>query len=143
MSVVNNKNLQQPDILSELNSFIIGVSQSSKSNPVNLSKNALFLLKNLPAARDAVLEYFCNVFDAAASNYIKRYETEIATGEMPDTTSKEEMMVVEIHNVLSNFVSQNPQAWAPVISTWSLELLGMYIFILFFCFQYRNVLSVY
>jgi hypothetical protein len=27
---------------------------------------------------------------------------------------------------LCNFVSSNPKAWAPIISTWSLELLGNY-----------------
>lgn len=124
MSIVTNKTLHQLDILSELNIFILGATQTSKSNPLDLSKNALFLLKNLPAARDAILEYFCNLFDIAVSNYIKRIETEIATGEMLDSSSKEETTVAEIHTVLCNFVNSNPQAWAPVISTWSLELLG-------------------
>lgn len=124
MSPTNTKVLHQPDILSELNSFITGAAQTFKSTPLDLSKNALFLLKNLPPARDAILEYFCNLFDIAVSNYIKRIETEIATGEMPELSSKEETTVAEIHMVLCNFVNQNPQSWAPVISTWSLELLG-------------------
>lgn len=124
MSLITNKTHNQPDILTELNTFILGATQNSKSNPLDLSKTALFLLKNLPAARDAILEYFCNLFDIAVSNYIKRIETEIATGQMPETSSKEETTVAEIHTVLCNFVNLNPHAWAPVISTWSLELLG-------------------
>lgn len=32
--------------------------------------------------------------------------------------------MTEIHAVLCNFVSSNAEAWAPIISTWSLELLG-------------------
>lgn len=114
----------QPDILSELNIFISGARQDTKISPLDLSKTALFLLKNLPAARDAILEYFCKLFDIAVSNYIVRIETEIATGQIPETSSKEESTVAEIHTVLCNFVNLNPQAWAPVISTWSLELLG-------------------
>lgn len=124
MSLTANKPHPQADILTELNTFIIGATQNQASNPIDLSKTAIYLLKNLPAARDAILEYFCNLFDVAVNNYIVRIEKEIATGEMPETSSKEETTVAEIHNVLCNFVSLNPQAWAPVISTWSLELLG-------------------
>ncbi|PSN39828.1 hypothetical protein C0J52_19183 [Blattella germanica] len=36
----------------------------------------------------------------------------------------EDVTITEIHVVLCNFVSSNPKAWAPIISTWSLELLG-------------------
>lgn len=114
----------EKDILTELNTFISGATQTSKSNPLDLSKTALNLLKTLPTARDAILEYFCTVFDIAVNNYIVRIETEIATGQLPSTSSREEATVSEIHTVLCSFVSSNPQAWAPIISTWSLELLG-------------------
>lgn len=114
----------EKDILSELNTFLNGASQPVKSNSLDLSKIALNLLKTLPTSRDAILEYFCTVFDLAVSNYIVRIETEIATGEMPQTCSREEATVSEIHAVLCNFVTGNAPAWAPIISTWSLELLG-------------------
>lgn len=32
--------------------------------------------------------------------------------------------MTEIHTVLSSFVKNSAEAWAPIISTWSLELLG-------------------
>lgn len=124
MSITSNRNINQPNILAELNAFVTGATQASTLHSLDLSKNAIFLLKNVPAARDAILEYFCNLFDNAVGNYITRIETEIATGEMPETSSKEETTIAEIHMVLCNFVSQNPEAWASVISTWSLELLG-------------------
>lgn len=114
----------EKDILSELTNFINGATQTVKTNPLDLSKTALNLLKTLPTAREAILEYFCTVFDVAVKNYIICIETEIATGEMPQTCSREEATVSEIHSVLCNFIQNNPQAWAPIISTWSLELLG-------------------
>jgi hypothetical protein len=40
------------------------------------------------------------------------------------TSGHEDATIIEIHVVLCNFVSSNPKAWAPIISTWSLELLG-------------------
>lgn len=36
----------------------------------------------------------------------------------------EEAVVIEVHNVLCDFVSFSPEAWAPIISKWSLQLLG-------------------
>lgn len=36
----------------------------------------------------------------------------------------EEDVMAEIHNVLGSFVSTSPQIWAPIISSWSLNLLG-------------------
>lgn len=51
-------------------------------------------------------------------------QTEIATGELPPASEFDETTVSEIHTVLCCFVSSNADAWAPIISTWSLELLG-------------------
>ena len=36
----------------------------------------------------------------------------------------EENTIIEIHSVLSSFISSNAEAWAPIISAWSLDLLG-------------------
>lgn len=36
----------------------------------------------------------------------------------------DDAVVTEIHTILCSFVSSNAEAWAPIISTWSLELLG-------------------
>ncbi|XP_031350418.1 integrator complex subunit 5 isoform X1 [Photinus pyralis] len=118
------RNVQQPDVLLELKSFIGGATHSTKPNHFELTKAALNLLKTLPAARDAVLEYFCTVFNVATQNFIVRIETEIATGQLPPATEDDEAIISEIHGVICNFVSSNAEAWAPIISTWSLELLG-------------------
>lgn len=34
------------------------------------------------------------------------------------------LTVPEIHSVLSEIVEENSQAWAPLVATWSLDLLG-------------------
>lgn len=62
------------DIMQELKLFIGGARKKIKCNPLELTKTALSLLRNLPATRDAVLEYFCTNFDTAAQNYIVRLE---------------------------------------------------------------------
>lgn len=36
----------------------------------------------------------------------------------------DELILTEIHTVLMNLINEKPTAWAPIISTWSLELLG-------------------
>ncbi|XP_018328216.1 integrator complex subunit 5 isoform X2 [Agrilus planipennis] len=43
---------------------------------------------------------------------------------MPPASEDDETTISEIHSVLCNFISTNAEAWAPIISTWSLELLG-------------------
>lgn len=124
MSVPIIRNNQQLNILNELKAFIGGATRTTKNHQFELAKSALSLLKSLPAARDAVLEYFCTVFDTATQNFIVRIETEIATGELPPASEDDEAIISEIHTVICSFVSSNAEAWAPIISTWSLELLG-------------------
>lgn len=72
----NTTSLSPQDILAEVRKFISGaVSRPSHSaNTQDVTRTALFLLKNVPAARDAVLEYFCSVFFAAVSKYVRQIE---------------------------------------------------------------------
>ncbi|CAG9762733.1 unnamed protein product [Ceutorhynchus assimilis] len=51
-------------------------------------------------------------------------ETEINTGTLPPPPEMDELIVSEIHMALNASISENSMAWAPIISTWSLELLG-------------------
>ncbi|KDR16305.1 Integrator complex subunit 5, partial [Zootermopsis nevadensis] len=106
------------DLMSDLRTFVAGATRAVKTNPLELARTALSILKTLPAARDAVLEYFCTLFDSAVSKYVTQIEVSTSTSGHEDAT------IVEIHVVLCSFVSSNPKAWAPIISTWSLELLG-------------------
>ncbi|XP_017777187.1 PREDICTED: integrator complex subunit 5 [Nicrophorus vespilloides] len=112
------------DPMEELRLFIMGANKQSKCISLEMTKSALLMLKTLPAARLAILEYLSNVLDIAAKNYIIRIEKEISTGKVAQPNEYDETTLAEVHSVLCGFVVANAEAWAPIISTWSLELLG-------------------
>lgn len=51
-------------------------------------------------------------------------QLEIQTGAPRTPQQNDEAVVNEIHTVLISFIGENPTAWAPIVSTWSLDLLG-------------------
>ena len=111
--------LSPQDILTEVRKFISGaVRPTHSTSTLDVTRTALSLLRSVPAARDAVLEYFCNVFFVAVTKHVRQIETN------QSLAISEESIIAEIHAVLSSFVNGNPEAWAPIISAWSLELLG-------------------
>ncbi|XP_033223352.1 integrator complex subunit 5 isoform X2 [Belonocnema kinseyi] len=111
--------LSPQDILAEVRQFISGAARPSHStNTVELTRTGLSLLKNVPAAREAVLEYLCNVFSVAVNKHVRQIENN------QNLPIPEENTIVEIQTVLSSFISSNAEAWAPIISAWSLDLLG-------------------
>ncbi|KAG5330161.1 INT5 protein, partial [Acromyrmex heyeri] len=115
----NTATLSPQDILTEVRKFISGAIRPAHStNTQDVTRTALSLLKNVPAAREAVLEYFCNVFFVAVTKYVRQIESN------QNISIPEESIIAEIHAILSNFVNGNPEAWAPIISAWSLDLLG-------------------
>lgn len=71
------RNTTQQNSLNDLKVFIDGVTKQVKCNPLDLTRTALTILKSLPAARDAVLSYFCSVFDKASENYVCAIEVSI------------------------------------------------------------------
>lgn len=62
------------DLMSDLRTFVAGATRPVKTNPLELARTALSVLKTLPAARDAVLEYFCTLFNSAVSKYVTQIE---------------------------------------------------------------------
>lgn len=64
------KTVPSHDVLNELRAFLAGATRSIKTNPLELARRALSLLKTLPATRDAVLEYFCTLFDGSVAKYM-------------------------------------------------------------------------
>ncbi|XP_048244995.1 integrator complex subunit 5-like [Haliotis rufescens] len=110
------------DILNEVNRFLRGASYDSKIGEENLAQSALFLLRTMPAARHAVLEHFCNVFDEAVNNHL--LQMELGQSVTDETVKIKEGILQDISGVLLSFIQVNPEAWAPILSAWSLELLG-------------------
>lgn len=75
--------LSPQDLLAEVRKFISGAARSSHgSNTLDLARTALSLLQNLPAARDAVLEYFCTVFSVCVSKHVRQIEVSAYTAHL-------------------------------------------------------------
>lgn len=71
--------LSPEDILAEVRKFISGAIRPTHStSTLDVTRTALSLLRHVPAARDAVLEYFCNVFFIAVTKYVRQLEVSSA-----------------------------------------------------------------
>lgn len=57
------------DALRTLGIFLAGVSRNRKVCDLELTRNALTVLKTMPGSRDGVLDYLCMVFDYAVKKY--------------------------------------------------------------------------
>ncbi|KAL1389194.1 hypothetical protein pipiens_012574 [Culex pipiens pipiens] len=116
--------IKQP-VLAELQYFVSSVSLLYKGVPLKdsaaataLVKCALHLLEDLPSTRDAVFEYFSLVFNGAVKSYLSNVEKN-----NPDASGEDDT-IQEIHEALERLVTNGPPAWSPLISSWSLRLLG-------------------
>ncbi|XP_038045725.1 integrator complex subunit 5-like [Patiria miniata] len=108
------------ELLISIRSFVKGIHARSghKLTSEEHARCALHLLRTLPAARTAVLEHLCHVFDESVNSYLFELEGEASTGLNLDG------VIQEIYDVLLNFVNTNADAWSPLISSWSIDLLG-------------------
>ena len=111
----------QEDLIKQLRSFLAGAGPSTR-NQVNpqLSSTALHLLTHLPAAREAVLEYFGSVLDGIVSRYNPQQDRD----QNAYNEDMSEIILEDLARVLSSLVSSSPSPWAPIVSTWSLDCLG-------------------
>jgi integrator complex subunit 5 len=87
-------------------------------------KTATNLLKNFPAAREAVLFYFCQVIDDSIKLHLTQAQAQNDNPAAKKRLAEKEDAVALIHEALSSLIKWNPKGWAPIISTWSLRLLG-------------------
>ncbi|XP_026034413.1 LOW QUALITY PROTEIN: integrator complex subunit 5 [Astatotilapia calliptera] len=112
------------ELSQEIKSFISGVDtvQGRKLSVREHARCAVRLLRSVPACRGAVLEHLRGVYDEHVSAFLHNLETEsnASTG----VSSNLEDIIQEIHAVLSEFIRLNPRAWAPLVSTWAVDLLG-------------------
>lgn len=109
----------KPDVvLQQLQVFLSGATRIAKVKNAEVAQAAIILLKSTEAARDAALEHAYNLFDESVNTFLKL--------DLEDRTSENlnDSIVQDVHKVLSEYVEKEPETWAPVISTWSLDLLG-------------------
>lgn len=126
--------MQQPSgVLSDLRNFLSGLSgaQSSASknkpgtdNVTEVIKTSTNLLRNFPAAREAVLYYYCQVIDESIKFHLTQTQSSNDNPAVKKRLLDKEDAVGLIHEALSSLIKWNPKGWAPIISTWSLRLLG-------------------
>lgn len=116
----------------EIKAFISGVDQTQgrKLSVRDHARCAVRLLRTVPACRGAVLEHLRGVYDEYVSSFFQDLEAESDNGSNSTTTgtntsvSNLEDVVKEIHAVLLEFIRLNPKAWAPLVSSWAVDLLG-------------------
>lgn len=116
--------LSAQELSQEIKSFINGVDtvQGRKLSVREHARCAVRLLRSVPACRAAVLEHLRGVYDEHVSAFLHNLET---AGEASSGTSTNlEDIIQEVHGVLSEFIRLNPRAWAPLVSTWAVDLLG-------------------
>ncbi|XP_019725501.1 integrator complex subunit 5 [Hippocampus comes] len=108
----------------EIKSFISGVDtvQGRKLSVREHARCAVRLLRSVPACRGAVLEHLRGVYDEHVSVFLLHLETE-GDGSSGISSNLEDI-IQEVHGVLSEFIRLNPRAWAPLVSSWAVDLLG-------------------
>ena len=118
-------------VMTDLRTFLNGLSglpSTSKSrtevDSTEVVKTATNLLKNFPAAREAVLFYFCQVIDESIKLHLSQSQAQSDNQTAKKRLVEKEDAVALIHEALSSLIKWNPKGWAPIISTWSLRLLG-------------------
>lgn len=117
------------EISKEIRNFVSGATFGSKYNRKDLAKSAIFLLKTLPSAREAILEYLCTVFDDAVNVYCHNVDLELGNGTAGSSLHSaaedpDDNIIQDVQHILSGFITSNPEAWSPIVSAWSLDLLG-------------------
>ncbi|NXI36917.1 INT5 protein, partial [Galbula dea] len=117
--------LSAQELGQEVKAFLSGLDpiQGTQLSPQAHARCALLLLRTLPPARHAALEHLRGVFDDQVCSHLMEKETGLSSGALGSGNALEEV-VVEVQKVLEDFVKANPKAWAPVVSAWSIELMG-------------------
>uniref|UniRef100_A0A8V5GSE4 Uncharacterized protein n=1 Tax=Melopsittacus undulatus TaxID=13146 RepID=A0A8V5GSE4_MELUD len=114
------------ELAQEVKAFLSGVdpAHGTKLSAQDHARCALLLLRSLPPARHAVLQHLRGLFDDQVCAHLLTRDTSGTTGTTGTTTAALEEVVQEVRHVLADFIRANPKAWAPVVSAWSIELMG-------------------
>ncbi|XP_032872955.1 integrator complex subunit 5, partial [Amblyraja radiata] len=117
--------ISSQELLQKVKAFISGVdpAQGHQLTVKEHARCGILLLRNLPPARAAVLEHLRGVFDESVGAYILALDREGGGGGHLGSLGLEDV-TLEIQGVLSEFVRSNPRAWAPLVSGWSIDLMG-------------------
>ncbi|KAH9505342.1 Integrator complex subunit 5 [Bulinus truncatus] len=113
------------DLRRQLNQFLQGSSTNGVVSYDVLSNSALFLLQTVPVARHAVLDHYAFSFDDAINTHLSFADQSLWGGKDPESIQQSQLSALkEVTGVLLSFIKSNAEAWAPVVSSWALCLLG-------------------
>ncbi|XP_051513999.1 integrator complex subunit 5-like isoform X1 [Myxocyprinus asiaticus] len=125
-------NYSPQELALEVKAFISGVDQTQgrKLSVRDHARCAVRLLRTVPACRGAVLEHLRGVYDEYVASFLQDLEAEGENGGNSTigggitSVSNLEDVIKEVHAVLSEFITLSPKAWAPLVCTWAVDLLG-------------------
>ncbi|XP_051505124.1 integrator complex subunit 5 [Myxocyprinus asiaticus] len=125
-------NYSPQELALEIKAFISGVDQTQgrKLSVRDHARCAVRLLRTVPACRGAVLEHLRGVYDEYVASFLQDLEAEgenggnSTSGGGNTSVSNLEDVIKEVHAVLLEFITLSPKAWAPLVSTWAVDLLG-------------------
>ncbi|KTG36587.1 hypothetical protein cypCar_00022947 [Cyprinus carpio] len=125
-------NYSPQELAIEIKAFISGVDQTQgrKLSVRDHARCAVRLLRTVPACRGAVLEHLRGVYDEYVAAFLQDLEAECenggnsTSGGGSTSVSNLEDVIKEVHAVISEFIKLSPKAWAPLVSTWAVDLLG-------------------
>ncbi|XP_075693446.1 integrator complex subunit 5 [Rhinoderma darwinii] len=127
--------LSPQEISLQIKSFLSGLDpqHGHKLSPRDHARCSLLLLRCLPPAQHAVLEHLRSVFHDSVYSFLNERDSQDC---IPQSSSSQrrgpplastpglDEVTQEVQKVLEEFIKLNPRAWAPLISGWSIELMG-------------------
>uniref|UniRef100_A0A8C5R2J4 Integrator complex subunit 5 n=1 Tax=Leptobrachium leishanense TaxID=445787 RepID=A0A8C5R2J4_9ANUR len=120
----------------QIKSFLSGSDPQlgHKLSPREHARCSLLLLRCLPSARHAVLEHLRSVFHDSVSSFLNERDSQDTHPASSSSSQRRappaptipglDEVTQEVQKVLEEFIKLNPRAWAPLISAWSIELMG-------------------
>lgn len=101
--------------LDELKQYVKVISsRSPDKDPDSTIKTAIYLLNELPAARESLLEYFASIFHLSLKNFVQNSKH---GGPIAD------QRVEDIKLALEDLVHKGPK-WTSLLTEWGITLLG-------------------
>ncbi|XP_053304772.1 integrator complex subunit 5 [Spea bombifrons] len=123
------------EICLQIKSFLSGLDpqHGHKLTHREHARCSLLLLRCLPAARHAVLEHLRSVFHDSVCAFLSERDSIDSLSATPSSSQRRALpastpglneVTQEVQKVLEEFIRFNPHTWAPLISAWSIELMG-------------------
>ncbi|XP_035710645.1 integrator complex subunit 5 isoform X4 [Folsomia candida] len=85
----------------------------------DLTHLGMWLIRHLPVSRDSVFEFISSTYSQFVKEYIIQQQ-----GNVSSCTDDDLKLLDDIHEAFLTFLKANGEIWAPILSTWTLHLLG-------------------